>query len=601
MPSIPLPPRSEIDKNFAWNAESVFSTPQAWETEMESILSELPNIKKYQDHLNEGPGMLREAFQVIEDLTARAMRVVVYAGFSYSVDTTDQAAAAMNSAADSLRGQLAAASAFLNPELLSIGEERLLDWVRKEPGLGQYEQFVRNLFRRQAHVRSSDIEEVLGMLTDPFSGASTSSSMLTNADLDVPQGIDSMGNPIEISESVMVKVMSMEDRKARQTVWENFHDALLQYKNTLATNLTTSIKQNVFQSRVRQYGTALEMMLSEINVPVSVFYNLIDTFRKNLPTWHRYFELRRRALGVETLEPYDMWAPLVKNPPRVPFAQAVDLIGQGLLPMGRDYVGVLRNGCLEERWVDVYPNKGKRHGAFSWGTPGTHPFIMMSYTDDIFSLSTLAHELGHSMHSYLTWQNQPFVYSDYSLFAAEVASNFHQAMVRAHLLQSNPEPSFQISVLEEAMSNFYRYFFIMPTLARFELETHTAIEQNRSLTAESMINLMADLFREGYGGKVDVNRDQVGMTWARFGHLYSDYYVYAYATGISGANALAGRILRGEPNAVEDYLGFLKSGSAGYPLDVLKKAGVDLTTPEPVDAAFSVMSDYVDRLEKLLG
>jgi len=269
--------------------------------------------------------------------------------------------------------------------------------------------------------------------------------------------------------------------------------------------------------------------------------------------------------------------------------------------MGKDYVSIMRNGCLEERWVDVYPNKGKRTGAFSWGAPGTHPFIMMSYTDSIFSLSTLTHELGHSMHSYLTWENQPPIYSDYSLFVAEVASNFHQAMVRDYLLKTNSDRDFQISVIEEAMANYYRYFFIMPTLARFELETHTRIENGQPLTADSMIELMADLFIEAYGDTVEVNREHLGMTWARFGHLYSDYYVYQYATGISGAQALSNRVLRGESGAVEDYLGFLKSGASDYPLDVLKKAGVDLTSSEPVEEAFAVMADYVDRLEKLLN
>jgi oligoendopeptidase F len=601
MPAISLPLRSEIHKDYTWNAESVFPTQQAWEDEAEAILLALPSVKQYQGRIAESPAVLSEAFQCIEELAARAMRVVVYAGFSYSVDTTDQAAAAMKSSADSLRGQLAAASAFLNPELLGIGQDRLMKWVREEPGLAHYEQYVRDLFRRQAHIRSADIEEVLGMLTDPFSGPGASSSMLTNADMQIPPGSDSQGNPVEVSEAIVWKIMGTEDRRARQTVWDNYHDTLLHFRNTLATNLTTSIKQNVFLSRVRKHESALEMMLSEYNNPVSVFHNLIEAFKKNLPTWHRYFEVRRKALAVETLEAYDIWAPLAKQGPKIPFEKAVDLIAEGLLPMGKDYVGVLRNGCLEERWVDVLPNKGKRNGAFSWGSPGTHPFIMMSYTDDIFSLSTLAHELGHSMHSYLTWQNQPFVYSDYSLFVAEVASNFHQAMVREHLLKTNTDRSFQISVIEEAMANFYRYFFIMPTLARFELETHTAIEQNRPLTANTMINLMADLFMEGYGGKVNVDHDRIGITWARFGHLYSDYYVYAYATGIAGAHALADRVRSGKMSAVEDYLGFLKAGSSGYPLDVLTKAGVDLTTPGPVDAAFSVMADYVDRLDKLLA
>jgi oligoendopeptidase F len=506
----------------------------------------------------------------------------------------------MSGKARSMYGQLAATVSFINPELLEIGEETLMGWVESEPRLDVYKHFFANLFRVQAHVRSSEVEEIMGMLADPFGGPSSSSSMLTNADMKAQPGHDSQGNSIDSNETTIVKTVAQEDRVARQTVWDNYYDELLQFKNTLATNLTTSIKQNVFQSRVRKHDSALDMMLYEHNIPTLVFHNLIEVFKKNFPVWQKYFEIRRKALGLDKLEPFDMWAPLTKDRANIPFEESVEWIAEGLLPMGKDYVGIMRNGCLEERWVDVYPNKGKRTGAFSWGAPGTHPFIMMSYTDSIFSLSTLAHELGHSMHSYLTWENQPLVYADYSLFVAEVASNFHQAMVRDHLLKTNPDPDFQVSVIEEAMANYYRYFFIMPTLARFELETHTRIENGQPLTADSLINLMADLFGEAYGNTVHFKREHMGMTWARFGHLYSDYYVYQYATGISGAQALSNRVLRGEPGAVEDYLGFLKSGSSDYPLEVLKKAGVDLTSPEPVEEAFAVMSDYVDRLEKLL-
>ncbi len=597
MSSLPL--RSSVDKNHTWNAESVFATPEAWSVEVDSILASLPEIKKFEGTLKDAATLLH-AFETIEGLMARMNRAYVYAGFSFSVDTTDQKAAAMNGKAQGFYGQVMATAAFLNPEVLAIGQKKLKKWTKDEPRLAVYEQFFNNLFRKHEHVRSGEVEEILGMLADPFSGAGEASSLLRNADMKIPSIKDKDGNEVELSESVINAILVKDDRAARRESWENYHATLLSYKNTLAAALSTSIKQNVFLSRVRKHTNALEMMLSEINIPIEVFHNLLETFKKHLPTWHRYFEIRRKALGLETLEPYDIWAPLIPTHPKVPFHQAVEWIAEGLLPMGKDYVGILRNGALEERWVDVYPNKGKRTGAFSWGAPGTHPFIMMSYTDEMISVSTLAHELGHSMHSYLTWQNQPFVYADYSLFAAEVASNFHQALVRDHLLKSNPDKNFQIAVIEEAMSNFYRYFFIMPTLARFELETHTRVENGQPLTADSMIELMADLFTEGYGGKVNVNREHVGMTWSRFGHLFSDYYVYAYATGIAGAHALAKRVLNGEPNAVEDYLGFLKAGCSDYPLDVLKRAGVDLTTPAPVDAAFEVMADYVDRLEKLL-
>jgi len=378
-------------------------------------------------------------------------------------------------------------------------------------------------------------------------------------------------------------------------------DTFLRFKNTLASNLITSVKADVFTMRARGHESTLDLALFPWNLPTSTFYNLIDVFKKNLPTWHRYWRVRRNALGVEELHPYDIWALLSKVRPILPYERGTELICDGLAPLGQEYVATVRRGCTEERWVDVKPNKGKQGGAFSSGAPGVHPFIMMTYTDEVFSMSTLAHELGHSMHSYFTWQNQPVVYSDYGMFVAETASNFHQAMVRGYLLETVQDPAFQLAVLEEAMSNFHRYFFIMPTLARFELVVHEREEEGEGMSADDMIALMADLFSEGYGGEMHVDPQRVGITLATFPHLYVDYYVFQYATGISAANALAKRIRSGTPGAVDDYLNFLKSGNAVYPTDALKVAGVDMTTPAPVEAAFEVLAGYVDRLEKLVG
>jgi oligoendopeptidase F len=395
------------------------------------------------------------------------------------------------------------------------------------------------------------------------------------------------------------KLLGEEDREARRTAWESHMDAHLAVKNTLASNLSTSIKNNLFTSRARRYPSSLEAALFVDNLPAEVFHNLIDTFRQNLPTWRRYWTVRRRALSVDVLQPYDVWAPLTNKKPELSFDQAVEWICAGLAPLGDAYVSTLRRGCLEERWIDRYPNQGKTDAQFSAGWKGTYPFILMRFDGELSAMSTLAHELGHSMHSYLTWQTQPMIYSQYSLFAAEVASNFNQAMVRAHLLAQNPDRDFEISVIEEAMNNFHRYFFIMPTLARFELETHQRLERGQGLTADDMIELMADLFAEAFGPDVAFDRQRMGMTWATFGHLYADYYVYQYATGISGANALARRILAGEPGSAEAYLGFLKAGGSLYPLDALRRAGVDLLTPKPVEATFAVLAGLVDRLEKL--
>jgi oligoendopeptidase F len=598
-----IPPRSKAIKKYTWNAESVFKSPKEWEAEVASILNELPEIKKHEGKLGEDPESLIDGLKAVEALMKRVQRAFMYAAFSYSVDTSNQKSSAMYGKAGGMYGRVAGTVSFVNPELLEIGRAKLDEWMQRNEILAEYRQSFDDLFRQHEHVRSAEVEEILGMLADPLSGASDSTNILVNADFKFLPARTRDGKKIEVTQgNLHSALMEHSDRKVRQSAFESYMDKHLEFKNVLATNLSTSIKTNVFNMRARKHKTSLEASLFSNNIPVEVFHNLINTFKKKLPVWHRYFELRRKALKLKELTYYDMWAPITKKKPKIPFEQAVELICESLAPLGKDYTDSIRQGCLKDRWVDVYPNQGKQNGAFSYGAPGTFPFIMMSYTDEVNSMSTLAHELGHSMHSYLTWKNQPFTYSGYSLFVAEVASNFNQAMMRGHLLKTITDKNFLIALIEEAVGgNFFRYFFQMPTLARFELETHQRVERGEPLTADSMIDLMADLFSEGFGPKAKVDRPRVGMIWSTFGHLFADYYVYQYATGISGAHSLSGRILRKEPNAVENYLGFLRSGSSRYPLETLQKAGVDLTSPKPVEETFAVMESYIDRLEELVG
>jgi oligoendopeptidase F len=601
MPEHKVPLRSDIPDRFKWNAPSVFESGSAWQAEFDAVAARLPEVEQFRGHLGDGPTVLADALALIDELVERMGKIQVYAIMDQAVDMTDQAATRRSGQTQGLAAKGQAAMAFVEPELLDIGRETLAQWIENEPRLADLTHYVDDLFRKQAHIRSAEVEQVLGMLSDPFRSASSTADMLTNADFEFEPAQASDGSKLPFTQGTLDKLLASADREARRTAWENYRDLYLAYKNTLAAGLVTSLKQNVFDMRVRGHSSTLAAALFEQNVPVEVFHNLVDTFRKNLPTWHRYWAVRRRALGVDELFPYDVWAPLTEDQSHVPYEQAIEWICEGLAPMGEPYVKEVRQGCLQDRWVDVYPNRGKQAGAFSSGSYATHPFIMMSYNDDLFSLSTLAHELGHSMHSLLTHQHQPIRYSRYSLFVAEVASNFHQAMVRAHLLDTIDDVRFQINLIEEAMSNFHRYFFIMPTLARFELETHQRIERGEGLTADDMIDLMTGLFAEGYGDEMAFDRDRVGITWATFGHLYIDYYVYQYATGISGANALAKGVLSGKEGAVDAYLSFLQAGGSMYALDVLKMAGVDLTTPEPVEIAFGVLSDLVDRLEALVG
>ncbi len=595
--------REEIPQQYKWDVESIFATPEEWETAVSQFQNQLKEISQFKGRLHEGPKVLADYLEAADALITAVGKIFVYASLTYSVDTTNQETAARNDRARGLFGMAIATTAFAQPEMLEIGFDTLRDWLTQDERLAEYAHYLDRLEKQQEHVRSAEVEQVLGMVQDAFGTAAATHGVLANADLKIEPAVGSDGQTHDVTQGTIGGLTTHADREVRRTAWTNYADAHLAFKNTMANALAAGVKQDVFNMRVRGYKNSLEAALSSNFIPTEVFHNLIDTYKANLPTWHRYWNIRRRALGVDKLYPYDVKAPLSLNPPKVPYETAVDWIATGMLPLGQDYASALRSGALENRWVDVYPNQGKRMGAFSSGVKGTQPFIMMSFTDDLFGLSTLAHELGHSMHSYLTWQTQKnFTYSRYGLFVAEVASNFNQAMVRAHLLANHSDSEFQIAVIEEAMSNFHRYFFIMPTLARFELEIHERVERGQALNADSLIDLLADLFSEGFGDEVEVDRERVGITWAQFHtHLYSNFYVYQYATGISAAHALAQGILAGDNGAADNYLSFLKAGGSVFPLDALKIAGVDMTSPEPVETTFNVLAGYVDRLEALVG
>jgi oligoendopeptidase F len=598
-----LPARSEVDRRFTWHAESVFPQDSGWEQAVDTILASLPDLAEFKGHLGDSPDTLADWFDANERAHRLMAKVNVYTTMAYSVDVGDQKAAARSDRARSVAAQLSAAGSFAIPEMLAIGIPRLREWIAASPRLAHLGHYFDRLEKLQRRIRSAEVEELLSQVSDPLATALAAHSVLANTDLRFAPAVGADGELHEVAQGTIAALLTNPDREVRRTAYDSYADAHLAMKHAMAASLAGGVKRDVFYARARGYTSSLEAALEPAHIPVDVFHNVIRTFRDNVGTWHRYWRIRREALGLEVLRPYDTRAQLTAETLKVPYEQAVEWISEGVAPLGEDYVRVLRRGAFEDRWVDVYPNKGKRMGAFSTGSMDTRPFIFMSYNDDIYSMSTLAHELGHSMHSYHTRGSQPYVYSNYGLFQAEVASNMHQALTRRHLLATQTDPALQIAVIEEAMSNFYRYFFIMPSLARLELEVHERTERGEALTADHLNDLMANLMLEVYGTEVDVNeqdRERVGSTWAQFHtHLYSNFYVYQYATGIAAADHLVGRVAAGEKQAIESYLTFLKSGGSMYPLDGLQLAGVDMGSPEPVEAAFATLASMVDRLETL--
>ena len=596
-----LPRRSEVPVQSTWNLNSIFQGDEAWETAYREAGEAVPGLERFRGELGKSGPALLEALVARDELMAGIARIYQYASLNREGDIADQRYAAMTDQATALAARAGGAAAYFEPEILEIEPGKLEKMIEDTPGLEVYRHYFEKLQLRRDHVRSPEVESLLAEVSDLIESPYKIRITLENADLRFGSVQEEDGTETQVEQGNVWPMIRSQDRQVRREAWETYADGYISVKNTMAAALASGMKRDVFYARARNYPSSLEAALGADNIPQQVFHNLIATFEKNMPVWHRYWEIRRRALGVDKLRVYDTYVPLVRSERPMPYDEARDLICEGLAPLGDEYITPLRRGLYDERWVDIYPNQGKGSGAFSAGTHGTFPFLMLNFDDTLETTSTLAHELGHSMHSYFSWQSQPSVYGWYSMFVAETASNFNQAMVRAHILSRETDPDFQLEVLAEAMSNFHRYFFMMPTLARFELECHEKLERGEGLTADGMSERLVALFREAYGPDVEIDPDRVGIIWAQFPHLFANFYVYQYATGISAANALAEGVLNEGAPAAERYLQFLKAGDSMYSIDALKLAGVDMTSPEPVERAFGVLSRLIDRLDKLVG
>jgi len=598
MPSVPV--RADVPAAATWNHEAVFPSFAAWREAYSETSAALAELASYPGTLGQGPARLAEYFVLQQSLARRVSTLFMYAYMWQACDGNHEEMKGMVGQAQSLSAQFSAATAFAEPELLDMDPGDLRVQVQTEAALQAYEHYVDDLLRSKDHVLSSEVEAALGALSDPLSRFSSIRGALNDMDLRFEDALSSSGERQPLVQSTRDKLLSDSDRATRKSAWCHYADSYLAFHNSFASAYLASVKRDVTLARLRGYDSVLQMKLAPDNIPLEVFHNLQDSYRAHLPTWHRYWDVRRRALGYERIHPWDIWAPLTANAPQLSFVEAVEMIAVGMVPLGADYVETMRRGCLSQRWVDYAINDGKSEGAFSYGSYDSQPYIMMSFDGNLSSMSTLAHELGHSMHSHYTRSSQPYINSDYSMFVAEVASNFNQALVRAHFFAQGNDRDFQLALIQEAFDNLHRYFFIMPTLARFEYEVHSRIERGEPLTPAALNEIMAGFFALGYGETMTDDPRRTGITWAQFGHLYRAYYTFQYATGISAAHSLAGAILDGDADAVPRYLGFLRAGNSEYPIRCLQAAGVDMSSPRPVQETFQVLERLVDRLESLI-
>lgn len=595
-----LPARSEIQVDDTWRLEDIFETDEAWEQEYEAIKALLPKASEYQGRLSESADSLYEALQYEDEVLMRLGKLYTYAHMRYDQDTTNSFYQGMNDRARTLYTQAASSLAYVVPEILSIDEKKLEDFLNENSELKLYEHALEQINKQRPHVLTAELEAILAQAGDVMNASSNTFGMLNNADLEFPSIKDENGEEVEVTHGRYIRFLESADRRVREDAFKAVYSTYGKFKNTFASTLSGQIKRDNFNAKVRNYQSARHAALSNNHIPEEVYENLVGTINKNLHLLHRYVNLRKKVLGLDELHMYDLFTPLVKDVKmEFTFEEAKETILEGLAPLGEDYLSVLKEG-FENRWVDVHENKGKRSGAYSSGSYGTNPYILMNWQDNVDNLFTLAHEFGHSVHSYYTRKTQPYPYGDYSIFVAEVASTTNENLLNDYLLKTIDDDQKRLYLLNHYLETFRGTVFRQTMFAEFEHEIHVRAQNGEALTADLFTEIYYNLNKKYFGEGMSVD-EEIGLEWARIPHFYYNYYVYQYSTGFSAATALAKQILdEGQP-AVERYVGYLKAGNSNYPIEVLKKAGVDMTSSKPIEEACKVFEERLNEMEQLLS
>jgi oligoendopeptidase F len=602
--AVTAPQRRELPAAQCWDLESIFATPQDFDERAAAITTRLPELAAFRGQLGTSAATLLAGLTLRDELLAELDRLRTYGVLRMSEDASDSAKVDLRDRALALQARGRAAAAFFEPELLAIDPATLERYCQEERDLDVYRHSFATLRQRAANVRSPEIEALLAAAATPLGTFEWTYQALVTNDLRFGSIRDTAGQTIELQQHNRFHYLHRQDRAVREVAWKAYADAYLALRHTLASNLGGVVATHVFLAQARGYPSAADAALAQQGIPRAILDTTIETVWRHFPVWQRYCRVRARLLGVELAHDWDISEMPIPRPDRaplpfIPYEDGFALVQRALAPLGDEYAGVLQR-ARAERWIDPLPNVGKVSGAFSSGSYLTHPFLCLNWAGDLAAVSVLAHELGHSIHSYYSWTHQPYVYGYYSDFVAEAVSNLHQFLLADYLLATVDDPDILVSVIEERMGYSLRYLFTMPLLARFELDAHARVERGEALTAESMLTAMADLYRQGYGEAVVLDPERMGITWATFGHLYGDFYIYQYATGMAAAAALARQIREEGPPAIERLLTLLRAGASADPNEILAAAGVDMRTPAPLEAAFELLSSYIDRLEQLI-
>ena len=590
--------RSEIPVEDTWAIEDLYSSDEAWEQDLKALEEDREVLASFEGKLGQSGQMLYDYLSKMENADVRAGRLGNYAMRMSDVDTRDATYQAMTGKFMSVAVGIGAACSFETPEIMTISDEKLEGFYQEYPALNKYRRYLTDLRRMKDHILSQAEEKLLAAVGEMAQTPQNTYSMLTNADMKFPDALDSQGNPHPISQGTFVLCQESSDRVLRKNAYESLYHGFQNFQNTAAALLNAQNKKLKFYADARKYESAFEASLDGTNVPTSVYLNLIETVHQNLDKMHRYVRLRKKLLGVDELHFYDIYTPLVADvDKKIPYEQAKQTIYDALAPMGEDYRKILKEG-FESRWIDVYQNEGKRAGAYSAGAM-EHPYVMMNYTGTLDSQFTLAHEMGHALHSYHSNKTQTPLDAGYVIFVAEVASTCNEALLMEYLLSKTTDKKERAYLINHFLEQFKGTLYRQTMFAEFELNIGKMVHEGKTLTPDVLCGEYRRLNELYYGPDMVVD-DEIAVEWARIPHFYFNYYVFQYATGYSAAIALSRRILSEGESAVQDYIRFLCGGCSKSPIDLLKDAGVDMTGPEPVNQAIALFGELLDEMESLM-